>query len=264
MAGANHIQLLQASADQETVSEFRILVDRHIKYVTIDPAIYDEMDLIFEPSLKEILGSILPEGDWTHAHISLDSLKKEDRATKVEVSKQKLPGISKIWHSVKVDYLDLKIGKRLRSNVYEAKHPDFPHLIVVKFARFAWEISWLEAETAAYKWIDGHGIGPAFLGHLTEHGRVIGFMMSRVENARHATPQDLEQCREALKRLHALKIKHGDTNKHNFLIHAQGTTLIDFDFAEQNADAAGLAEELRGLEEDFKDMSGRGGVGVAI
>ncbi|KAB8277879.1 hypothetical protein BDV30DRAFT_204453 [Aspergillus minisclerotigenes] len=63
--------------------------------------------------------------------------------------------------------------------------------VIAKFARFAWEIQYIEDETTAYQWINGHDIGPRFLGHLTEHGRVIGFLMEGITNARHAGLQDL-------------------------------------------------------------------------
>jgi tRNA A-37 threonylcarbamoyl transferase component Bud32 len=84
--------------------------------------------------------------------------------------------------------------------------------------------------------------------------------MSKIEEARHATLDDLDICRQALRRLHTLGIKHGDTNKHNFLIHPHGVTMIDLDFAEQNATEAELNEELCGLEQQLADTSGKGGV----
>lgn len=266
MSNLSDIRLLQASTDPEDISEFRIQVDgQYVKYVTIAPGIYDEMDLLFEPTLTEILRAVLPTPtrDWTHAHISQGSVQvetgNENIPARVEVSKQTLPGVNRTWHPIMIDYLDLEIGARLRSNVYEASHPRFPRPVIVKFARFGWEIPWLEAETTAYEWIEGHSIGPDFLGHLTEHGRVIGFIMSRVEDARHAMPHDLNLCRRALETLHDLKIKHGDTNKHNFLIHANTVTLIDFDVAVKNAGTEELRDELQDLERQLSDTSGRGG-----
>ena len=63
MEKVHAIKLLQASADADDKSEFRLLVDyQHIKYVTVDPYIFDEMDLIFEPNLIEILRLLLPVG----------------------------------------------------------------------------------------------------------------------------------------------------------------------------------------------------------
>ncbi|KAF1845757.1 uncharacterized protein K460DRAFT_282437 [Cucurbitaria berberidis CBS 394.84] len=259
----------QASTDPDDISEFRLLVDhQHIKYVTIDPYIFDDMDLIFEPTLINILRPLLPAGDWNQARIfqapSSEKSSNGDVEMQVETSTQMLPGIRGIWHSLQIDYLELEIGSRLRSNVYEATSSNFPGQFVVKFARFGYEITRLERETTAYKWIDGHKIGPNFLGHLTEHGRVIGFAMSKIENARHATLDDINICRQALRRLHTLGIKHGDTNKHNFLIHPHGVTLIDFDFADQNATGAELNKELHGLGQEFADTTGKGGVGDLI
>jgi serine/threonine protein kinase len=265
MKKVHAIKLLQVSADPDDISEFRLLVDhQHIKYVTIDPYIFDDMDLIFEPTLIEILRPLLPAGNWNHARIfwanSSEEFSSEDAEVQVETSTQVLSGISEIWHPLAIDYLELEVGSNLRSDVCEATCSKIPGQFVVKFARFHYEIARLERETTAYKWIDGHNIGPKFLGHLTEHGRVIGFAMSKIEEARHATPDDLDICRQALRRLHTLGIKHGDTNKHNFLIHPHGVTMIDLDFAEQNATEAELNEEFYGLEHQLSDTSGKGGV----
>ena len=151
------------------------------------------------------------------------------------------------------------MGHKLRSNVYEASTPHFDLPIVVKFARFPLEIPYLDSETSAYQWIQNHQIGPQFLGHLTEEGRVIGFAMERITSCRHATPEDLVLCQQTLSKLHRLSIKHGDINKHNFLIHEDRATLIDFDGALQCNNVKVLEEEFRGLEKELSDMSGRGG-----
>ncbi|KAJ5534306.1 hypothetical protein N7527_000560 [Penicillium freii] len=86
--------------------------------------------------------------------------------------------------------------------VYEVKCPQFEELGVVKFARFDWEIGYMEGETASYQLIEGCDIGPRFLGHLFEDGCVIGFLMERIANARHAGPRDLDICQQTLARLH--------------------------------------------------------------
>lgn len=46
----------------------------------------------------------------------------------------------------------------------------------------------MEIETAAYQWISDSGVGPKFLGHLTEgkDGRVVGIVAEWVEGARAA------------------------------------------------------------------------------
>lgn len=267
MEKVHAIKLLQASANPDDISEFRLLVDhQHIKYVTVDPYIFDDMDLIFEPTLIEILRPLLPAGDWNHVRIfrvnSSDKSSTGNAEVQVEASTQVLPGILGVWHSLRLDYLELETGSRLRSNVCEATCSKIPGQFIVKFARFHYEIAQLERETIPYKWVEGHNIGPKFLGHLTEDGRVIGFAMSKIEEARHATPDDPDVCRQALRRLHALGIKHGDTNKHNFLIHPHGVTMIDLDFAKHNSTEIDLNEELYDLEQQLADTSGKGGVKV--
>lgn len=148
----------------------------------------------------------------------------------------------------------------------QVAYPGLATPVVAKFARFEWEIPQLEAETEANGWIQDHkGIAPEFLGHLTEDGRVIGFLMARVSSDwRHATPDDLALCSDVLGKLHKLGIKHGDTNKHNFFIHRneegqEVATLIGFDMATRNATEEERAAEMEGLRAQLEDTSGRGG-----
>lgn len=257
-----NLQLLQASADPDNDSEFRILVDgKSIKYITIGAGIYDCDDMCFGPSLVSLLPP-LPPGDWNTGRISRHAATGE--AHFVTVSNEPLPGITTTWHATHIDHLELTMEDKLRSNVYLATCPRFSSAIVVKFARFPWEISQLETETAAYEWIEGQQIAPNFLGHLTEEGRVIGFVMSHIPNCRHASPEDLQQCSLVLSKLHKLGVKHGDTNKHNFLIHNGRATLIDFENASRPDSADELDEELGELMNELRDTSGRGGRVVQI
>jgi predicted Ser/Thr protein kinase len=171
------------------------------------------------------------------------------------------PGVKNTWHNTFVDYLDLGEARRLRTGVYEVKCPQFEEHVVVKFARFDWEIGYIEGEMAGYQLIEGYEIGPRFLGHLTEDGRVIGFLMKRIANARHAGPQDLDICQQTLTRLHDLGIKHGDVNRFNFMIRDSRAILIDFDTARKCDDSMLLAEETQNLLEALEFSSDKGGGG---
>ena len=257
----HQIEVLNQEVDPEdkTPSIYRLLVNKkHIKYVTIDPGIYEVDDLCFPPILVEKLPAF-PDGDWNCGRIS----QADGNPTPFfsETLKKELPSISPLWHPKSYDYLPFQIGERLRSNVYMASSPQFEKPIVAKFARFHWEIGYYVAETLAYSWIDGHHIGPKFLGYLTEDGRVIGFLIECVEGC-HATISDLPACRAFVQELHGLGILHGDLNKHNFLVPERGVMMVDFETAKKSEDSEAMEKELMGLEGQLLDESGNGGVVV--
>lgn len=129
----------------------------------------------------------------------------------------------------------------------------FEEVVVAKFARCDWKIGYMANETRAFQWLQGSGIGPWFLGHLVENGRVIGFLMEKIVGARFACPGDLEGCQEAWSRLHRLGVKHGNTYRFNCLVCSE--KVIDYDIVREGDDALGLREESDGLLECFQDDS---------
>ncbi|KAJ5554840.1 hypothetical protein N7535_007283 [Penicillium sp. DV-2018c] len=254
------IELLQAEVDENGQSFFRLLVNgRHIKYVTIDTGLYSVEDMCFGPSLVSLLPP-LPAGDWNNGLVA--KRESDGQPHFAYAVRTAFPGVENTWHDTYVDYSEILVGEKLRTGIYEVKCNLFEDAVVAKFARFDWEIQYLENETTAYEWIEGHDIAPRFLGHLTEDGRVIGFLMERIKDARHAGPQDLESCREALSRLHRLGIRHGDTNRFNFLVRDSQAVLIDFDSARKCDDQDVLLEELENLPNSLEDLSRRGGGGL--
>ncbi|PLN82369.1 alpha-galactosidase A precursor [Aspergillus taichungensis] len=214
--------------------------------------------MCFGPSLVSILPE-LPLGDWNYGLVALNT---DGLPYFASVRRTQFPGVRDTWHAMYVDYLELSIGRKLRTGIYEVKCSLSDDPVVAKFARFSWEIQYMENETRAYRWISGHGIGPRFLGHLTEDNRVIGFLMEYVSDARHAGVQDVTACGEVLSRLHGLGIRHGDINRFNFLIRGSNATLIDFDTARKCDDPNVLQQEIQNLTACLEDPSTRGGGGL--
>ncbi|KAL1855041.1 hypothetical protein Plec18170_004455 [Paecilomyces lecythidis] len=242
------IELLQAEVDEDDQSFFRLLVDgKSIKYLTIDPGLYTTEDMCFDPSLTSLLPDF-PHGDWNDGLVAKSTTDGKPYFARAE--RTQFPGVRHQWHKTYVDYLDLAVGDKLRTGIYEVKCPQFDTAVIAKFARFEWEIQYLENETIAYQWIEGHQIGPRFFGHLIEDG-----------NARHAGPSDLVACQQTLRRLHQLGIRHGDLNRFNFLVRPSNTTLIDFDTAQKCEDQVALQEEFESLPRALGDTSIRGGDG---
>jgi hypothetical protein len=237
-------------------SYYRVLVDsKYFKYISIDSGVYDVEDLTFPQALLSKLPN-LPPGEWNLGHIA----KSEDNISPhfAWTTQKTFSSIQHTWHSVFVDYLSLTMVKMLLPNVYEATTPRFHVPVIVKFARFPWEIDFYDQETQAYSWIKGHDIGPEFLGHVTEDKRVIGFLLRKV-NGRHAGHTDLQLCRTAASNLHSLGIHHGDLNKHNFLVQPSRAYLIDFESSRKVDDQQALISELESLEGNICSDSRRGG-----
>lgn len=136
-------------------SFYRMLVNRkQVKYIEIDPKIYDVGDLCFPPILVTKL-PILPPGSWTQGRIS-QAPNQQDPPYFSEVLDVDLPCITPLWHTEFHDCLSLTKEKRLESNVYLATCPRLPSSpVVVKYARFEWEIQHYIAETQAYHWLKG-------------------------------------------------------------------------------------------------------------
>ncbi|CAK4031828.1 kinase-like domain [Lecanosticta acicola] len=259
MSGApDDVQVLQASVAADDESHFRLLLrGRHIRYVTVAAGVYEGDDMCFPPSLLSILPRF-PAGDWNDGYITKHS-DSGDPYFKSAVRTQ-FPAIQSAWHRKYFDYLDLELGEKLRTNLYEAKTSGFPEAVVVaKFARFGWEIDYMDTECAAYQWIQGKDIGPKFLGNISEEGRTIGFIIERIVDAHHASTADYAACKAVLSRLHHLGILHGDINKHNFLVSGDTAVLIDFDCARKTEDKAALAEEMSTLQAQLASTSGLGG-----
>lgn len=228
-----------------------------MKYLTIQARIYNVDDMCFGPGLASILPE-LPGGDWNDGLVAKDT---NGQPCFARANRTSFPGVTNTWKNIFIDYSEIVLGEKLRTGVYAVECPLLKETVVAKFARFDWEIQYLENETTAYRWIDGPDIGPRFLAHLTEDGRVIGFLMERIANARHAGPQDLESCRQTLSRLHSLGVCHGDINRFNFLIQGSKCVLVDFDTACKCDRDQDRAHELDDLHRSLQDQSGRGGGG---
>jgi predicted Ser/Thr protein kinase len=250
-------QVLSMDVDpsNEVASEYRILIGDQIKYIVLDPGILDSEILSFPPDLFSHLPE-LPPGDWTRARIFQQSSRMI-----ISPSNAELKGVTTRWHQNVVDVRSLIIEERLSTRVHVVNYNS--KSVVAKIARFEFEVPLVETETAVYQVIDGHGIGPVFLGHLIEHNRVMGFLIERMEG-HHAGIPDLGACQAAVERLHSLRIIHGDLNRHNFIVSPSGATLIDFENARKDGSKEEMQKEFSQLAEQLTEESGRGGRSIRM
>jgi hypothetical protein len=261
----NNVRLLATLVDpnDEEEGEYRFLVDgTHVKYVTVAPGTLPKDNRTFAPAVLAGLPSF-PRGDWNTGHVGREDASGGEPVF-LRTAKANLPGVKATWHATRIDHLELRTMERLRQSIHVAWHPLFDRPVVAKFTEFPWQTPYLEAETAAYRWIEGSDMvaaAPRFLGHLTEEGRVIGLVLEYIGNARAAGPGDLAACQGVLRQLHSLGVKHGDVNKHNFLVRDDGrVVLLDFETATKDVSRDELEAEYQRLTKSLQDPSLRGAV----
>ncbi|KFZ04789.1 hypothetical protein V501_08968 [Pseudogymnoascus sp. VKM F-4519 (FW-2642)] len=243
---------------------FRILAGTNVKYITIQAGVLDGESLMDMPLDFQNIIPELPynKDDWNSAHITRNAATGE---LEPALSQTTLPRVEKARHPKMINFLDLERTKLLSLLAQECKWQTTAgddvrdqKTMIVKMARFPWEIQYIEAETRIYQLLQPLRIAPTFLGHIHEAGRVIGVLLEKVEG-RPANSGDLEICKAALQRLHDLGILHGDCNRYNFIITADGkVTLIDFDDAKLDANAEMMEKEMASLEEQLREETGRG------
>ncbi|KAH7336266.1 alpha-galactosidase A [Rhexocercosporidium sp. MPI-PUGE-AT-0058] len=254
-------RVLSMEVDADTESEYRIQVNDQVKYVVVQPGVYDFDEVLsFPPALLKNLPPF-PSGNWTSMNVSRD----KDGAPVYIVSSTPLKAVTRVWHPELVDILSLRetgrFGARVR--IVEKGGREF----VAKIARFDFEIGLVENETRVYEKLaqeninhpDRAAISPDFCGHLIENGRVMGMLIEKLEGRR-ANIEDISACEAAVKRLHAVGVLHGDVNRHNFVVDEQSgvVRLIDFENA-KDYDVVKAREEIDSLKQQLVEDTGRGG-----
>ena len=257
----SHPVILSMEVCSRDDSEYRILIEGQVKYLTIAPGTYDRKTLSMPLGS---LPSLMKEGEWNIAQISRDLATSELKASLRSIQ---LAGVQDTWHPTFVNCLELLRIRQLTAATFEAscstQHLLAPSTsvtrVIAKIARFEWEIPRIERETRAYKILENTGIAPRFLGHIHEHGRVIGFVLEELEG-RPATIGDLSRCKSVLQHLHDHGLVHGDINKYNFIVQNDTARLIDFERSQfYPGDTGPMQNELMSLCDQLMEETGRGG-----
>ena len=261
MPPTSDIEILSQLIDDEN-GYYRLRAKRRVHYLSISADTFDD-DTMCRPYLLIPRLPDLPDPPWTTMDISRD----ENGSLISKISTDPLPGIEQIWHNTHIDVLSLEKTRRFNSGVYEVQYDGAP--AIAKIACFQWDIARIEHETWAYSIIacyhsqhpNERPFAPKFLGHLTENGRVFGFLLQKVDGEP-AGIDDLAECEALLRRLYRLELIHGDVNRHNFLVdRVSGSDvpvcLIDFEHvAPFDQDLA--RAELLSLPAELAEETGRG------
>lgn len=236
--------------DDKQVGKYRFVVDgKHIKYLAVEPGCLPKDGRTDERVLLQNLPEF-PPGDWSEGHVL-----KDQRTGLPSFSKIKLPDIPSIedvWHDVKIERSELKFPKRGQKQI--VSHPSFTGHAVLKLAHSELAIGFLENETGVYGFLEGTGIAPRFLGHVTEYGNVVGFLREDMEGYREAIvgTTDVYACNTTLKRLHDMGCRYVQPRKESFLVGKDGAFMIDFMYVTRCRNE----EKLRKERERFQESMG--------
>lgn len=247
---------------QEISSElgiYRVLAGGRVRYITMPADTFDEdtmgIPYLFIPALPD-----LPSGDWVRM-----SVEKDGQKFRTVTSNDPLDGIESVWHRELIDVLTLPKDKVLNKCTYETTYQGKP--AIMKIANFEYDVPQVENETSAYSMVgayernhpDEPPLTPKFLGHLAEHGRVIGFLLEKREG-RFASIDDIPVCRALVTQFHKAGLIHGDVNRYNFIINDQEPTqscMIDLEHWEPFDEGKAILE-LESLTSELTEETGRG------
>ena len=238
-------------------SDYRVRVGDQVKYLVIAGGTFDRDTMSFP---LESLPEMPWDSDWTIANIARDELGAD---LKITYSNRTLEGVKNNWHPISVDCLKLRRTGWSHALTYVATletappETELPAEFIAKIASFEFEIFRIEQETRIYQLLEGTGLAPRFLGHVHENGRIIGFMMEKIEG-RHASIEDLGTCEAVLRKFHVRKILHGDANRYNFLIEKDGVKLIDFENSREDPTEESMSLEMASLHAQLVEETGRG------
>jgi predicted Ser/Thr protein kinase len=213
----------------------------------MDCMVLDDSDYGFPPAIRNLLPKSI---DTSYNHAFIDSSGTSN------FSIRQFEEVTTLWHNINIDITTLPVVGAIKANCFKVLHEG--EWAIAKFARFDWEIRFIEAETAIYWTIEKHDIAPKFLGHLHENGRVVGILLEYIDGRRPRKEQDYETCAHALSRLHDLGLVHGDVNLDNFIVTGVGEAqLVDFENCKLGTKEERM-REVKQLEREFEEDSQRG------
>lgn len=231
-----NIKLLQAvrddmDQDYPSATLLRVLVnDTDIKYITLEPTVCRYRKLPTEYGAQiGYLSPPLPQQEWNQATLDRGY---DGTPCYTDIEDVDRPKVRQTWHQRFVNYTDLKFYtiKPSRKVYRVVSDQTFDGKQAV--AKFGWnekDIEKIAKETKTYMKLQGHHVAPEFLGHIVEHGRIIGFLLENLGTRAHPeTEEDDKACTDVIDRLHKLGLAHGNAVTKNFLVKRDQAFLISF------------------------------------
>jgi len=186
----------------------------------------------------------LPDGEWNFAEIALVEINKHVEITWLDKS---LPGVNDTWHPLKLEYLELQFHPLETTSSEHIKLVSHPSLMtlnnraILKVAEFPDYIPHIEHETRMYKELVGADGAPRFLGHVAENGRVIGFLLEYIVDARRNF--QTQTCKKVDGSTNALKFLGNVTTHDGEFVGSQVDCIFEYELSDAARKACGSSLE---------------------
>lgn len=167
----------------------------------------------------------------------------------------------------RLNVLSLDIRHRFKNRVFLVQHKEKRQIL--KICPFKYELPHFTQEMKAYKALAERGccLIPRLSAYVFERSeeQIMGFICEELKG-RAARPSDYNECKRSLAKLHSYGVVHGDHNKFNIMITADGPRFFDLENSVLDTDeniskdkfAQLQQEELEGLEKALGDEEGWG------
>ncbi|KAI0973617.1 hypothetical protein F4678DRAFT_470877 [Xylaria arbuscula] len=227
--------------------------DGSLKWVAVNAGVFPGQwsDKMTDLNCEKFVFPPFPAGSWNIGQIRRFG---NGEIGFSQTLKMPLKGIENAWHPNKIEFTELEIVRQsgfwLTGERFHVKHPSFQKPVLLNMCPWIASSKWkrsLEAETEVYRRIDGLGMAPEFLGHVTYQGAIIGFLLEWIEDAQPITKKDKVARLKAVKKLHSLGITHGTALRYSFLKRGEDMLMVDF----YNARFDNLATDTK-KEEDIE------------
>ncbi|KAF2241476.1 hypothetical protein BU26DRAFT_544493 [Trematosphaeria pertusa] len=230
-----------------------------------DLDILDEDSRTYGPSIVRNLSLVVDA--WNHSWTTLTVFKNKGKVQSAEDewTPHSLPLDTPIRDLPLLNVLDLDVRHRYKNRVSLIQFQSQRRIF--KFCPFEFELPYLAQEIKALTVLSSRGctLIPPVLNYVFERSKeqIIGFVCEELQG-RFAEPGDYDQCRDALQKLHSYGCVHGDLNKFNIILTADGPRFIDFEKSRLNtnlsdAELATLQQrEVDGLDEALNAEEGWG------
>lgn len=221
------------SGDSKPTQCLFLADDGSLKWVGVNAGVFPGRWSLKDPDQLGLVFPPFPTGSWNVGQIRRFENGEVGFTKTLEIP---YDGIENAWHPTKIEFAEFELlgqfDRDMEGRLWHVKHPRFNEKpIFVKLAPWAssWSKEVMEDETRAYQLVDGHGIAPEFLGHVTYRGAIIGFILEWIEGAELTTKKDKSARIKVVKKLHALGATHGSAHHANFLRRGKDVLMIDFE-----------------------------------